>query len=411
MDTLNVQTNLTVDDQLKHLQNKEERLGLGTNSDKESGHAAYIRGGGIRIKRSRTFFKQREPGSDIEMGGTRVTCFFCDADHTAMNCPYREKVRQFIKQLKDKERDQRHRKRTSHKPRGLKKNHGLAGIASDIDDLDSDFGGTSNSDPDSQSEPEVAALTKEQRDRASRKHPQSWPVDTGASSHMTDKPDLFRGPLRTLKRRKPIQVGGGMLGSDHCGTAKVVAEDGSSCLLKNTLLVPNLGINLISARRLCKDGIEGHFDAENMYFKKDNKTLIHAQQDNGLYLVKSISKDCPDKAFSAFQAQPSSEAEADTKDDIDPDESEEDKTTRDQRRIYRLIHRRFGHYGSKSLRHLHEVASGIKKIKIPPLRRRICEPCKIGKMRKKISKKLAQHKAEALALVSINIIGLLIIFI
>ena len=105
VDTLNVQTNLTVDDQLKHLQNKEERLGLGTNSDKESGHAAYIRGGGIRTKRSRTFFKQREPGSDVEMGGTRVTCFFCDADHTAMNCPYREKVRQFIKQLKDKERD------------------------------------------------------------------------------------------------------------------------------------------------------------------------------------------------------------------------------------------------------------------------------------------------------------------
>ena len=272
-----------------------------------------------------------------------------------------------------------------------------------MDDLDSDSRGASTSDSDSQSELEVAALTKEQRDRTSRKHPQGWPVDTGASSHMTDKLDLFRGPLRTLKRRKPIQVGGGMLGSDHCGTAEVVAEDGSSCLLKNTLLVPNLGINLISARRLCKDGIEGHFDAENMYFKKDNKTLIHAQQDNGLYLVKSISKDCPDKAFSAFQAQPSSEA--DTKDDHDPDESEEDETTRGQRRTYRLMHRRFGHYGSKSLRYLHEVASGIRKIRIPPIHRRICEPCKIGKMRKKMSKKLAQHKAEALALVSIDIAG------
>ena len=93
-----------------------------------------------------------------------------------------------------------------------------------------------------------------------------------------------------------------MLGLDHCGTAEVVIEDSSSCLLKNTLLVPKLGINLILARRLCKDGIKGHFDAENMYFKKDNKTLIYTQQDNGLYLVKSISKDCPDKAFSAFQA-------------------------------------------------------------------------------------------------------------
>ena len=304
-------------------------------------------------------------------------------------------------------------------PRGHRKGrkkHGLAGVASDIHDSDSGSGGAdATSDSDSQSEPEVAALTKEQRDRAARKHPQSWPVDTGASSHMTDKPNLFRGPLRSFKRHKDIQVGGGMLRSDHYGTAKVVADDGSSCLLKNTLLVPNLGVNLISARRLCKDGIEGHFDAENMYFKKDNKTLIHAQQHNGLYLVKSISKDCPDKAFSAFQDkgflgsdlrnQLLSEDEADTEDDGDPDESEEDETTKGQRRTYRLMHRRFGHYGPKILKHLHEVASGIKKIKIPPPHRRICEPCKIGKMRKKISKKLAQHKAEALALVSIDIAG------
>jgi hypothetical protein len=91
-DTLNVQTHLTVDDQLKHLQ--EERLSLGAENSKESGHVAYPRGGGIRTKRSRTSFRQREPGSDVEIGGTRVTCFFCEAYHTAMNCPYREKVRQ-----------------------------------------------------------------------------------------------------------------------------------------------------------------------------------------------------------------------------------------------------------------------------------------------------------------------------
>ena len=91
-----------------------------------------------------------------------------------------------------------------------------------------------------------------------------------------------------------------MLSLDYCGTAKVIAEDGSSCLLKNTLLVLKLGINLISARRLCKDRIKGHFNAKNMYFKKDNKILIHAQQDNSLYLVKLISKDCLEKAFSAL---------------------------------------------------------------------------------------------------------------
>jgi len=68
-----------------------------------------------------------------------------------------------------------------------------------------------------------------------------------------------------------------MLGSDHCGMAKVVVEDSSSCLLKNTLLVLKLGINLILARHLCKDRIKGHFNTKNIYFKKDNKILIHAQ--------------------------------------------------------------------------------------------------------------------------------------
>jgi len=91
-----------------------------------------------------------------------------------------------------------------------------------------------------------------------------------------------------------------MLSLDYYRTAEVVAEDSSSCLLKNTLLVLKLGINLILARHLCKDRIKGHFNAKNMYFKKDNKILIHAQQDNSLYLVKLILKDCLEKAFSAL---------------------------------------------------------------------------------------------------------------
>ena len=66
-----------------------------------------------------------------------------------------------------------------------------------------------------------------------------------------------------------------MLSLDYCRTAKVVTEDSSSCLLKNTLLVPKLRINLILVKRLYKDRIKGYFNAENMYFKKDNKTLIY----------------------------------------------------------------------------------------------------------------------------------------
>ena len=92
---------------------------------------------------------------------------------------------------------------------------------------------------------------------------------------MIDKPDLFKELLRTFKRRKPIQVKGGILISKHYGMAEVVVKDSSSYLFKNTLLVPNLGINLILVRRLCKNRIKRHFNTKNIYFKKDNKILIY----------------------------------------------------------------------------------------------------------------------------------------
>ena len=44
--------------------------------------------------------------------------------------------------------------------------------------------------------------------------------------------------------------------------------------------------------------------------------------------------------------------------DIDPDDSEpEAATTKEQRRWYRLMHRRFGHCGPDILRKLHKVTS------------------------------------------------------
>ena len=66
-----------------------------------------------------------------------------------------------------------------------------------------------------------------------------------------------------------------MLSLDYYRIAKVVIRDSSTYLLKNTLLVPKLRINLILVRRLYKDRIKGHFDTKNIYFKKDYKTLIY----------------------------------------------------------------------------------------------------------------------------------------
>ena len=59
--------------------------------------------------------------------------------------------------------------------------------------------GASNNNINSKSKLEVTILTKEQRDRVSYKYSQSWPINTSAFSYITNKLDLFRGLLRTLK--------------------------------------------------------------------------------------------------------------------------------------------------------------------------------------------------------------------
>ena len=104
VDTLNIQTNLTVEDQLKHLQNKEERITLSAvNTDKESGHAARSR------RRSREFSKRRRSSTH---SSHRRTCLLCgDDDHYFKACPLKSDIQKFVKQLKSKPRDQgRHRK-------------------------------------------------------------------------------------------------------------------------------------------------------------------------------------------------------------------------------------------------------------------------------------------------------------
>ena len=69
------------------------------------------------------------------------------------------------------------------------------------------------------------------------------------------------------------------------------------------------------------------------------------------------------------------------------------------------MHRKFVHYGSESLRHLHEFATCVDKIHIPPKENRLCKSCKIGKMRRKINKTLETHKQKPLALISDDLAG------
>jgi len=57
----------------------------------------------------------------------------------------------------------------------------------------------------------------------------------------------------------------------------MVLADGSSALLLNCLFVLNLGVSLLSAKRICSDqSIKGSFDGERMCFYKNREKILEA---------------------------------------------------------------------------------------------------------------------------------------
>ena len=112
-------------------------------------------------------------------------------------------------------------------------------------DVLSDF---DNNPSDGDDDIEVCALSEGMHSKIPKK---CWVGDTGATSHMTDHRRLFRGALTDIKRR-PVKVGGGMLYSRQRGTAIMRVDDGYA-LVSDALyvLVPDLGVNLLPARKMC----------------------------------------------------------------------------------------------------------------------------------------------------------------
>lgn len=122
-------------------------------------------------------------------------------------------------------------------------------------------------------------------------------ADTGCTSHMTDQRSLFTSSLVPCKRS--IRVGGGRIWSSHIGTATISPGGNRHIFLSDTLLVPELGCTLVSARKLAGSEYIGQFDDDRMVFSRraDQKHMIEAKQKGGLYIVSRISKEAHGTTF------------------------------------------------------------------------------------------------------------------
>lgn len=67
--------------------------------------------------------------------------------------------------------------------------------------------------------------------------------------------------------RRTIKVGGGVLYADYVGSVMLVDRYSNSIPLSSVLYVPRLGVNLLSGRQACKNGLKGSFDDQSLYLK------------------------------------------------------------------------------------------------------------------------------------------------
>jgi hypothetical protein len=72
-------------------------------------------------------------------------------------------------------------------------------------------------------------------------------------------------------------------------------------LFSNVLWIPNLGVNLLLARSVCKyGGFTGLFDDNDIYIMKGKQVKINAILDSRLYVANFIVDKYRQKAFIAI---------------------------------------------------------------------------------------------------------------
>ncbi|KAF7574375.1 hypothetical protein PtrM4_059980 [Pyrenophora tritici-repentis] len=196
IDTLNAQLNLTVEQKLKFLEEKEVR---DQQDADEKALPAFRKTEKYVPPYKRRNHKSSPLSSDSESGTKfMVQCFLCDGAHGVRDCPRRERARKLLKEYDAKKSSKPPiktlKQRNSHKKTG--KAYGAEEVNSESDELSE----TSDSEPE---EIETCRLSKDIVGKAS---PSTWAADTGASSHMSDQPSLFRRMIK-IKRRL-VRVGG-----------------------------------------------------------------------------------------------------------------------------------------------------------------------------------------------------------
>lgn len=361
--------------------------------------------------------QEERPRSPIQRDGQN--CFLCNgSDHQMRSCPYMSAAKRTANQERRSQTESRKStdQISTQSTKISQLESQISNLAKEIKSLRAEkrskkaylaestgkdiiSDGTSvSSEDDQEGTVETATFCKE---NVSTILQDKWISDSGASSHMTDNLTLFSNPPTQI-RQVTITVGGGKLYSNRRGEVGIQGKDKARIILKDVLFVPGLGVNLLSGRKLCRNGIEGRFNDKKMYYvNPEGHTILEAKEQGGVYVLSNIhhspsySLDKP-LAFAAQEEITQNEVTEESSDDSDAEAH--DKKVLDN---YMLYHKRFAHLGSQKISQIHKMTTMKNPIKVVKC---VCQTCTLTKFRKRKGK-VADRKGAPLERVSVDTCG------
>ena len=200
----------------------------------------------------------------------------------------------------------------------------------------------------------------------------SWHVDSGATSHMTISKKIFsefdpsvKGHVLLAEENTTSEVKGMGSGVIKCIVDGQIRE----IPVQNVLYVPSLSSNLLSVKRLTKDGYSVNFQLDSCKVIKDGKVQAIARLERNIQGLYKVESDV-ERAWTAINNK------------------------QHGANCQHTWHRRFGHRDPQAIKDFeeNELAIGID-IKDCGIRE-ICECCIKGKMSRKPFPKEAQRRSK-----------------
>ena len=203
-----------------------------------------------------------------------------------------------------------------------------------------------------------------------------WYIDSGATSHMTNDRSFFAEFTKTKPVKVTVANGQYMMsegvgdGYLHCRTS----NDTKRILVKDVLFVPTLESNLLSVKKLAKQGNVVKFEGDHCFISRDNRIYAEGKINSDLYQLVC-------ERANAVKSEP-------------------------HQNCVHLWHRRLGHRDPEAVLKLSrdKLADGIEVDSCGSLLK--CISCIKGKMARQSFPKVSSHQAkQSLDLVHTDVCG------